>query len=160
MSTECSMSTESLPSAEVVLGEIIQRLKTNLKKIQSQKVEMENSLLNGVDEVKEHCLELRISVDLATEIAHRDINLHRDELLKEIADYENKTAVHVHIEEEKREEFTNVIGELKGYTEMANGQLDKEVGIVDQNEVLKKDSLCFYTVEALETSFFVDIFDF
>ncbi len=45
---------------------------------------------NGSDKVREHCCDLRIDVDLATEKRILQIQEQRDEMLREIDQFENK----------------------------------------------------------------------
>ena len=47
--------------------------------------------------MKEHCLELRCDVDLATDIAVRDIHEHRDLIIRQINEYEAKTVDSIEI---------------------------------------------------------------
>jgi hypothetical protein len=66
-----------------------------LDKIESKKTELKKILLNGADIVREHCIELRLEVDLATETAIEtaieEIKHHRDTILKQNNDYEAET---------------------------------------------------------------------
>ncbi len=63
---------ETMPT-EVFRSDLVEKFKANLNEIESRKTELEGILLNGVDRVKEHCIELRLDVDLATETAIEEI---------------------------------------------------------------------------------------
>ncbi len=52
--------------SEIFRSDLVEQFKTNLNKIETRKVELEKILLNGADRVKEHSIELRLDVDLAT----------------------------------------------------------------------------------------------
>jgi len=81
---------ETMPT-EVFRSDLVEKFKANLNELESKKAELEGILLNGADRVKEHCIELRLDVDLATETAIEEIRQHRDTILKQIDDYEAKT---------------------------------------------------------------------
>ena len=70
---------------------LIKKFKANLNQIVAKKVEMESLLLNGADQVRKNCLELRIDMDLATETAIAELQKHRDAILKQINEYETET---------------------------------------------------------------------
>jgi len=72
--------------------------------------------LNGADRVKEHCIELRLDVDLATETAIEEIKQHRDTILKQINDYEAKTVALIQIEVKTRNEFKSSIKSMDEFT--------------------------------------------
>ncbi len=80
---------------EVFRSGLIEEFKNNLSLIESNKLELEDLILNGVEKVKEHCIGLRLDVDLATESAISALTLkmqqHRDMLIKQIDEYETKT---------------------------------------------------------------------
>ena len=78
-------------SAEVYRGDLVEKFKSNLKEIEAQKIKIEYILKNSVDMIKEHCIELRCDVDLATEMLIRDIQKQRDVMIQQIDDYEAKT---------------------------------------------------------------------
>ncbi len=77
--------------AEVFRCDLVEKFKANLSEIELKKAELERLLLNGADLVEEHCIEIRLDVDLATERAIEEIQRHRDSILKQINDYEAET---------------------------------------------------------------------
>ena len=88
---------------------LVDKFKSNLNKLESKKFELESLLLNGADQVREHCLELRVDVDLATETAILQFQQHRDFILKQISDYEAETVTSIQIGEKKRNELQILI---------------------------------------------------
>ena len=72
----------------------IDRLRSNLKEIEARKNDLKSSLaISNNDQFREPCLGLRIDVDLTFEIALREMTQQRDEMLKEIEDYESQLQV-------------------------------------------------------------------
>ncbi len=59
--------------SEVFRCDLVEKFKANLNEIESRKTDLEGILLNGAYRVKEHCIELRLDVDLATEAAIEEI---------------------------------------------------------------------------------------
>ena len=78
--------------SEVYRGETVEELKVNLNDINSRKLKLENGLKNSIEELQEHCLKIRGDVDLATEKHIQDIQDQREEIIKKINDYKEKTA--------------------------------------------------------------------
>ena len=76
-------------TCEVLRSDLVKKFKANLKDINLKKAEFkEIDLFNGADRVKEHCIDLRIDVDLETKTAIALIHRQRDYILKEIDCYE------------------------------------------------------------------------
>ena len=73
-------------------SEMAEELKLNLNDINSRKLKLENGLKNSIDQLREHCLNIRGDVDLATEKHIQDIQDQREEIIKKINDYKEKTA--------------------------------------------------------------------
>ena len=74
---------------EVLQSDLVKKLKANLKDVDLKKTEFkEIDLFNGADRAKEHCIDLRIDVDLETKTAIALIHRQRDYILKEIDCYE------------------------------------------------------------------------
>ena len=69
--------------AEVFRGDLVEKFKANFNKTDSMRAELERIVLNGADKVREHCLELRLDVDLATETAIEEIQKQRDTFSQE-----------------------------------------------------------------------------
>jgi hypothetical protein len=109
--------------AEVYRSSIVE--KANLKYIETKTKELKYDLLNGADKVKGYCIELRINVDLATEIGHRDINAHRDTILGQINAYEAETIGSIQMGTKAREGFQTEINELNGFTQSSRSYLTK-----------------------------------
>lgn len=54
---------------------------------------MKRALKNSIDHLKEHCLEIRGDIDLATETKIQEIQVHRDELLQKVDEYEKEKII-------------------------------------------------------------------
>ena len=119
--------------------DLIEKFKANLNQIGAKKVEIESLLLNGADQVREHCLELRIDVDLATETAIAELQKHRDAIIMQINDYEAETVALVQIEKNTRDEFERSIRSMAEFTGEWKSYLEKAE--VDEKEVAVKNEL-------------------
>ena len=97
---------------KVYRRDLVEKLISNLKDIETLKVDLEYSLSNSVDMVKEHCIECRCDVDLATETAILDIQKHRDMIIQQIDEYELKAIEAIQIDQKANEEFEKKISEL------------------------------------------------
>ena len=64
---------ETMPD-EVFRSDLVEKFKANLNEIDRKKADLEKLPTNGADQVREHCIELRLKVDLATETAIAEIN--------------------------------------------------------------------------------------
>jgi len=132
--------------SEVFRGDLVERFKANLNEIESRKVELEEILMNGADRVKEHCIELRLDVDLATETALEEIRQHRDTILKQIDDYEAKTVALIQTEQKTRSEFESSIKSMDEFAKEWKSYLtrakinEKEVAVRNEAalELIKK----------------------
>ena len=107
------------------------------------------------EKVKEHCIELRLDVDLATETAIHDMHWQRDELIQKIDDYKAKTIAQIQTEKKAREEFQQTFnsktGEVVGEKEVKRANelalaLNKEVELRRKQLnafVFDKERICF-----------------
>ncbi len=64
--------------------------------------------MNGADRVKEHCIKLRLDVDLTTETVIEEIKQHRDTIIKQIDDYEAKIVALIQTKEKTEERGMNL----------------------------------------------------
>jgi len=83
--------------------------------------------------VKEHCIELRLDVDLATETAIEEIRQPRDTIIKQIDDYEAKTFALIQTEEKTRNEFESSIKSMDEFSKEWRSYLTKAK--IDEKEV-------------------------
>jgi len=123
--------------SEIFRSDLVEQFKTNLNKIETRKVELEKILLNGADRVKEHCIELRLDVDLATETAIEEIKQHRDTIIKQINDYEAKTVALIQIEVKTKNEFKSSIKSMDEFTRGWKSYLTRSK--IDEKEVAVKN---------------------
>ncbi len=86
--------------------------------------------------MKEHCIELRLDVDLATEAAIEEIRQHRDTIIKQIDDYEANTVALIQIEEKTRNEFKSSIKSMDKFAKEWKSYLMKAK--IDEKEVAVK----------------------
>jgi hypothetical protein len=75
-------------SNDVYRGESIEKLKTNLKDIQSQINNLTFDMNHGIDKIKEHCSNLRIDIQLASEATIQQLNEITETMLNKINSYE------------------------------------------------------------------------
>ena len=75
-------------SNDVYRGESIERLKTNLKDIQTQINSLTFDMNHGIDKIKEHCTNLRIDIQLASEAAIQQINEITETMITKVNTYE------------------------------------------------------------------------
>ena len=78
----------SLESKEVYRGEKVKKLKEHLTDFQADIAKFSFGINNGVDRIKEHCLELKNRVQLQTEEAIEQLNEHNKQMIKEIEEFE------------------------------------------------------------------------
>jgi len=123
--------------SEVFRGDLVEKFKVTLNEVESKKAELEGILLNGAERVKEHCIELRMDVDLATETAIEtaieEINQHRDTIIKQINDYEAKAVLQFKTEEKTRNEFESSIKSIDAFSNEWRSYLTKAK--IDEKEV-------------------------
>ena len=118
---------------EVFRSKLVESFKMNLKEIDAKRRELEFSLFNSVDKVKEYCLKFRGEIDLAAEKALQKINQTRDSMLKEVNEYEQNTIEAIEINLLNKENFKNSIEELKKFFTESGDYLKKLQ--IDEDEV-------------------------
>ena len=107
--------SKELNLEEIYRGESAEKLKKNLKQIQKKIEFLEHSLTNGIDRVKEHCVNLRSEVDLEAEIAIKRVQDIRDEMIKEIDLYQENCISNLEADTIQKEEFNGFINELRSF---------------------------------------------
>ena len=70
---------------------------------------------NGVDKIKEHCVEIRREVQLATEETIQLINNYNEELIKRIDDYEKEYSDLFELDSSVKQEFKQTINDLEAF---------------------------------------------
>jgi len=80
----------SKSSNAIYRGEQIEKLAANIKFIENELRKMEFDLNHGTDVIKDHCIELRRQVQLATELKIQELNQANKRLIKQIDDFETE----------------------------------------------------------------------
>ncbi len=119
-----------------------------MNKIEAKKAELEGLLLNEADRVKEHCIKLRLDVDLATETAIEQIQNHRDTIINQIHDFEAKTVALIQIEEKTRNDTKSSIKSLGEFSKEWKGYLTS--ANIDEKEVAKKNEVALELIRKAE----------
>ena len=107
--------SKELNLEEIYRGESAEKLKGNLKQIQKQIDELDYSLTNSIDTVKEHCVNLRNEVDLEAEITMKRIQDIRDEMITEIDIYQANCISNLESDKIQKEGFSGFIDELRSF---------------------------------------------
>ena len=107
--------SKELKLEDIYRGDTVERLKNNLKEIQKQIDHLDFSLANSVDAVKEHCLKLKTEVSLEAEIAIKQIQDIRDEMIKDIDTYQANCISHLESNKVKTQEFDGFINEMRSF---------------------------------------------
>lgn len=106
----------SLQPKEISRGDLIKKLKNELNTIEDKLKKLDFSIKNGVDVIKEHCIELRRLSQLATETTIQEITKLNDEIIKQINDYESERIKAFNSNADKISSETSKINEhLKAY---------------------------------------------
>jgi hypothetical protein len=78
----------SKSSNAIYRGEQIEKLAANIKFIENELRKMEFDLNHGTDVIKDHCIELRRQVQLATETSIQKIYQFNETMIKKVDDFE------------------------------------------------------------------------
>lgn len=131
----------SIKSNEIFRGDKVHSLKTNLNDIQKAINELSYSIDHGVDCIKEHCLNLRVDVQLATESIIKEVNEKSEQILLQINQYETERIKD--FEEtrtnEKKAGFIEMVEELKQFHSEWDDYI-KEF-MISESEVIKANRL-------------------
>ena len=92
-----------------------EQLKSNLTKLETLLNELSFDMGHGVDKIKEHCIELRIQVQLAVEHKIQEINEFNDAFIKQIDSYEKECTVKTAVDKELKQSLEAVIDEVKKF---------------------------------------------
>ena len=102
-------------SRDVFRGRCVEEFKRNLQTLRCDKKRFGINVATGVDKVREHCMGLRISVDLVAEEAIEQVNKFRYSMLDEINNYEKEATNAYETDEESRESFLDFIDEVESF---------------------------------------------
>lgn len=100
---------------EVYRSKESEMLKTNLSKLEQLVHDVKFDMENGVDKIKDHCIELRRQVQLATEHKIQEINSFNDSFIKQIDHYEKECAQKLAINQEFKPLLETAIEEIKKF---------------------------------------------
>jgi len=134
--------------SEIFRSDLVKAFKANLDKIESKKAELEKTLLNGADRFREHCIDLRLDVDFATETAIEEIKQHRDTILKQINDYESETVALIQIKVKTRNEFSSSIRSMDEFSKGWKSYLTRSK--IDEKEVARGDEAAMKLIRKAE----------
>ncbi len=100
---------------EVYRSKESEQLKSNLVKLETLLNELSFDMDHGVDKIKEHCIELRIQVQLAVEHKIQEINEFNDAFIKKIDLYEKECSEKLAVDKELKQSLETVIDEVKKF---------------------------------------------
>jgi len=137
------LSLISMQPAEVYRSRTVENLKKSLQEMKKKSEKLIFDANNGIDFIKEYCLDLINDVQLATEKHIQQINDYNDEIIKEIKDYEiGCIKSYKEAKQETKDEFINTAKELDKF-ELKWTEYLKQLKIDDEtvsnayNEALK-----------------------
>ncbi len=122
----------SLRPTEVYRSKSVEELKDLLNEIQKKIISLVSCINNGVDKIKEKCIELRNQVQLATEQTIEQINEHCDQFIKEIDQFEKDTVKSYQLNENIKIEAIKKVKELETFHSGWTDYLQKSI-INDQD---------------------------
>ncbi len=134
----------SMQPIGVYRGQAVEVLNENLDDMQKKITCLKFSLNNGIDKIKEFCIDLRSSVQMATEQAIEQLNEQSDELLNEINKFEKDCTKSYQTNEKTNEDALKTVKELELFLEKWNQYLeqpkisDKEILIANEEAILLK----------------------
>lgn len=100
---------------EVYRSELALTLKSNLNDIQAHLNNLASDLNNGIDKIKEHCIELRREVQLRTEQKILEVNQLNEMLIQQIDDYEEECVQNFTSKKESKRAFDEIIVEINKF---------------------------------------------
>ena len=139
------LSSSLLPLEDVYRRESIETLKNNLKEIDKQINEMNFSLNNSSDRVKEFCLKLRNEVTLETEVLIKHVQDNNDKLINEINDFEMRCITNINLDKVNMKKFNKFLNETKHFHQEWIECLRKYN--IQETEIVKANSKAVKLVE-------------
>lgn len=122
----------SMHPDEVYRGKTAEKLKQSLKEMKKRTKSLLFAAENGIDFIKEYCLNLRNEVQLATEKFIQQINEYSDEFIKEINEYEiGCIKSYTETKQETKDELINITKELEHFESKWNEYL-KQIKLDDE----------------------------
>ncbi len=123
---------------KVFRSALVEQFTANLNKLESKKTELDKILTVGVDRVKEHCIEVRLDVDIAAETVIEQLKHHRDMILKQIDEHETRTVASFQAGAEEIDEFRKSVKELDSFSKEWKNYLTQVT--IDEKEVAAKNA--------------------
>lgn len=106
------LSLLNLKANEVHRSDSVRTLKLRLNDLQVRIDQLKFGLNNGADKIKEHCINLRSEVQLATELIVKQIYDFNDEFIEKINLYEKECVEGLEANKEDKDEYLKLINEL------------------------------------------------
>jgi len=100
---------------EVFRSELVFNLRSNLNQIQNYLSQLSSDLNNGIDKIKDHCIELRREVQLKTEQKILEINQMNESLIQQIDNYEEECILNFTSKKESKRAFDEIIVEINRF---------------------------------------------
>jgi len=116
-----------LKSKEVYRSKEVKQLKENLNVIQEDINKLSFAIDNGIDRIKELCLDLKNKVQLKTEEAIEQLNEHNKEMIKEIEEFEKYSVICYQANEKANNEFRKTKQDLEEFNLKWNEYLKQTV---------------------------------
>jgi hypothetical protein len=129
----------SMKASEVHRSDQVSNLKSNLKEVEKNINELSLSIENGVDCIKEHCIELRSHVQLSTESTVNEIHDLSDSMITKIDVYEKERIKEYEELKDDTNEFSRIVEEMKQFYNQWNDYLKKYV--INDQDVLNANAL-------------------
>ncbi len=89
----------------------VDSLEKTLKLIEFKREQFKYSLKNGIDKIKEYCIDLRTDVQLNTELIIEKINQFNDQLIEQINRFEIESIKHFELKD-KEKEFDQLLKQI------------------------------------------------
>ena len=129
----------ALKASEVHRSDQVTDLKSNLKEVEQKINELSFSIENGVDCIKEHCIELKSHVQLSTESTVKDISDLSESMITKIDVYEKERVKEYKEVKDDTTEFTKIVEDMRQFYDQWNDYLKKYV--INDQDVLNANAL-------------------
>lgn len=113
--SEALFNLLAIEPTEIYRSKSVELLKETLSEIRNQIETIQFGITNGLDKIKEYCLDLRTDVQLVTEQSIQKIYEYNETLVKEISAYEQECMNEFTVKKFIKEEFDIIIKELESF---------------------------------------------
>jgi hypothetical protein len=121
--------------ADVYRGTIGEDMKSMLKEIRNNTDKLINNKKNSIQTIRKHCDDVRNQVDLRTEMVIEEIKTYREELIKQVNEYEKECIEKFELENGNKSELDTRINELNAFHSKWSEYLKKSK--ISDNELKK-----------------------